>query len=566
MGGQRLLQTTPTPGASTPPVLTSTDEYFPLSADAKVRELMGVVSPHRRGRSRDSTSTGARTLATPSPSLTITSSGPTSQAHVASMVSVRPAEVAVRKGSASHIANLARVPAETVIGPNAVGSHVLQHLPSTTFTPPMKAKMSPDMMPAALRVGTLKQSPGGTYPIDPPSPERRQTVPEQAYALPFPASPQAIEALADLADLAKQTESLFARHARLRSERQSLCTEITQGLRESKPGPDYVNTLLDQHMSLATITSSMDICFAKLKSLDCRKENAIAVLAAQAVVKTASPTIPGKVEKSNTLAPLKDTGSNAVRPASPPLPSPALTEGQVISMYQHMKRPEIKSIILPIMGTPAMSVPPMPLAILTTKDLNLEADQKALPRRMNIKGAKAAKILGIVEDETNERPVSPAMFSHANYNHTQTKSKPSLSRIDVDFANKPSNPAPERPLPMPPASSSASARKPSITFPPSERALHSAATKKSISNAFDPQGPSTSSSRASSPDDRELQTPLEEEPTFNDQKSPSIQTVHVYMGEGVMRGRMSNMDASIIDHRLSHIGEDDLLDYYRDLQ
>lgn len=478
------------------------------------------------------------------------------------MVSVRPAEVANRKPSGGQAKSIPRKPVESAHGMVPANSLTLHHLPSTTFIPPTKADMSPNMMPAALRVGTLKKATTTEQANGRASPDPSQHTSAPAT---LPVDRQAVQALAELADLAKQTEALFARHAKLRAERQQLSTEITQGLRENKPGPDYANTLLDQHQSLATITSSMDICLAKLKSLDCRKENAIAVLAAQAVSKAPSPK-PGKTEKTPVSASPKLHEQEVTAPDTPAtIPSPALTEGQVISMYQQWKRPEVKSIILPIMRTPDIPTAPIPLTIVAHTDLNLEADQKELPRRMNIKGAKAAKILGIIEDETNERPASPAMFRSANYNsHAQTRSKPSLSRLDVDFANKPPSPAPERPLPMPPPS--ARAQNVVSPPPPSERPLHSASTKKSPHGLQEAQGPSTGSSRASSPDEREAQTPSEEEPVFNENKSPSVQTVHVYMGEPVLRGRMSNMDASIMEHRLSHIGEDDLLDYYRDLQ
>ena len=558
-------QGTSTPSAGTPLVLTSTDEYFPLSADAKVRELMGVGTPKSRGRSLGSDSTRTRTSISASPSLTISSPASKHHAHVASIVSVRAAEVANRKPSVGQVKCIPRKPVESTVGTKPAGSLTLHHLPSTTYIPAVKADMSPNMMPAALRVDTLKKATNTEQATDRSSPEPSQhTCGTTAFA-PLPADPQAVQALATLADLAKQTEALFARHAKLRSERQQLSTEITQGLRENRPGPAYVNTLLDQHMCLATITSSMDICLAKLRSLDCRKETAIAVLAAQAVTKVASTNLSQTEKSPLTGSPKASESQEAGAPNVPnPPPSPALTEGQVISMYQHMKRPEVKSIILPIMRMTDAPAPPMPLTIVAHADMNLEADEKELPRRMNVKGAKAAKILGIMEDETNERPHSPAMFRSANYNHSQAKSKPSLSRLDVDFANKAPSPAPERPLPMPPPS----ARTQNANSPPSssERTIHSASTRRSPHGLQEAQDPSTGSSRASSPDEREAHTPLEEEPMFNENKSPSIQTVHVYMGEGVMRGRMSNMDASIMEHRLSHVGEDDLLDYYRDLQ
>lgn len=81
-------------------------------------------------------------------------------------------------------------------------------------------------------------------------------------------------------DLAQQSEALHTRYALLRSDRQKLSTTITSSLKDLQQGPDYSTTLLDQHLSLVTINSSMDICFAKLKALDCRKEEAITSLVA----------------------------------------------------------------------------------------------------------------------------------------------------------------------------------------------------------------------------------------------------------------------------------------------
>jgi hypothetical protein len=75
-----------------------------------------------------------------------------------------------------------------------------------------------------------------------------------------------------------QIEGLHSRYVQLRGDRIKLSTAISAALREQKPGPDYANMLLDQHLSLNAINSSMDICFAKLKALDCRKEDAIAAL------------------------------------------------------------------------------------------------------------------------------------------------------------------------------------------------------------------------------------------------------------------------------------------------
>lgn len=85
-----------------------------------------------------------------------------------------------------------------------------------------------------------------------------------------------------LAELSEQCEALHARHATLRVQRQQISSGIIASLKEHKPGPDYSNMLLNEQLSLAAVSSSIDICFAKLKSLECRKEDAIAILVAQA--------------------------------------------------------------------------------------------------------------------------------------------------------------------------------------------------------------------------------------------------------------------------------------------
>lgn len=90
-----------------------------------------------------------------------------------------------------------------------------------------------------------------------------------------------IDPAATLKELAEQTEALQARYANLRVERQKISSSMVAKLKEQRPGPEYANLLLDEQLSLAAVSSSMDICFAKLKALDCRKEEAIAALIAQ---------------------------------------------------------------------------------------------------------------------------------------------------------------------------------------------------------------------------------------------------------------------------------------------
>ncbi|EME49897.1 hypothetical protein DOTSEDRAFT_68636 [Dothistroma septosporum NZE10] len=93
-----------------------------------------------------------------------------------------------------------------------------------------------------------------------------------------------------LKELSEQYESLHARYASLRAERQKLSGSIIESLKDQQPGPEYVNTLLDNQLTLAAISSSMDVCFARLKSLDCRREDAVAALVAKASQPEISPT------------------------------------------------------------------------------------------------------------------------------------------------------------------------------------------------------------------------------------------------------------------------------------
>jgi hypothetical protein len=100
---------------------------------------------------------------------------------------------------------------------------------------------------------------------------------------------------ATLKELTEQTEALQLRYTSLRMERQALSASIISKLQDPKPGPDYHNFLLDEQLSLAAVSSSMDICFAKLKALDCRKEDLVAAMIAQAAVPTPRRYIPSSV-------------------------------------------------------------------------------------------------------------------------------------------------------------------------------------------------------------------------------------------------------------------------------
>lgn len=95
--------------------------------------------------------------------------------------------------------------------------------------------------------------------------------------------------IATLKDLSQQCDALHTRYASLRVERQRLSSGIIEKLKEQRTDTEHRNSLLNDQLSLASVGSSMDICFAKLKSLDCRKEEAISALIAQTTHETKPP-------------------------------------------------------------------------------------------------------------------------------------------------------------------------------------------------------------------------------------------------------------------------------------
>ncbi|KAF2862578.1 hypothetical protein K470DRAFT_262801 [Piedraia hortae CBS 480.64] len=87
-----------------------------------------------------------------------------------------------------------------------------------------------------------------------------------------------------LVNLTRQTEALHVRYATLRFDRQKLTTSIQNSLKE-RAEPE---TLLDLHLSLAAVSSSMDICFAKLHSLECQKDEAMRAVIRQCTARAQS--------------------------------------------------------------------------------------------------------------------------------------------------------------------------------------------------------------------------------------------------------------------------------------
>ncbi|EMC95235.1 hypothetical protein BAUCODRAFT_123697 [Baudoinia panamericana UAMH 10762] len=127
---------------------------------------------------------------------------------------------------------------------------------------------------------------------DDPSPAGHRTMPQPATHAdrdkPIPDLPSRPsdcksrtqdDSLETLTSLSSQTEALHRRYAVLRFERQRMSAAMVANLKEHCER-NNANALLEQHLFLAAINSSIDICFAKLMSLECRKEAAMNALAA----------------------------------------------------------------------------------------------------------------------------------------------------------------------------------------------------------------------------------------------------------------------------------------------
>jgi hypothetical protein len=191
----------------------------------------------------------------------------------------------------------------------------------------------------------------------------------------------------------------------------------------------------------------------------------------------------------------------------------------------------------------------------TRLDIDYDTDDSDAPRRMNIKGAKAAKILGLsLEDNTNPDTRS-SEISASRPVHT-LKANHSTTSLDRDhFTRTPSPaPAPDRPLPARP--SVRMKQREHVPAPLPLKPVEKSVVEKTPYNAPYSVNDSAVSSRASSPaDERGAETPHEEYPAF-DAKSPGMQTVHVYFPES-MAGT-----PSLHSSTFSEVGEDELLAYY----
>ncbi|KAF2717780.1 hypothetical protein K431DRAFT_288214 [Polychaeton citri CBS 116435] len=255
---------------------------------------------------------------------------------------------------------------------------------------------------------------------------------------------EAEDPLKTLEGLSTQSEALHARYTDLRAERQKLTVSITETIREMKAGPGYANRLLDQQLSLNAIQSSMDICFAKLKSLDCRKEEAIQKLIAKTKedMKQNSPKAQGEVKTKAKSEARSNAQSEAVSNIPvPPIPDDEPRQGDLTHSLS------IKSVKEIGAGRPVEVSRAQPAMVVTIKShrssdlthrrlgsnykgssggssmLILDVDDNAgspkasseimsvgstpedgFRKKIRVKGAQAATILGLVAESANISP------------------------------------------------------------------------------------------------------------------------------------------------------------------
>ncbi|KAK0934789.1 hypothetical protein LTR29_013646 [Friedmanniomyces endolithicus] len=293
-----------------------------------------------------------------------------------------------------------------------------------------------------------------------------------------------------LRGLARQTEALHARYTSLRSDRQKLTISIVGSLREQKAGPEYVNTMLDQHLSLAAINSSMDICFAKLKSLECRKEEAMTAILAHRAAKRrheklrqatttrshsslrsreesgrSTPESAVEVVKAKTSASKLRKDSVHPEPLAPVPRESSQTRGlDADNVFgtshgrQESESSEASYKRLTAIQSPVESMPMAEDDGFSSSDV-----ESSQPRKIRIKGAKAAKILGLVKEAADAQLGSSGITLPAEPEPDLTS--PLLTRAlgennmaikvhipssPFHLALPPPSPAPTSPLPTPP--------------------------------------------------------------------------------------------------------------------
>lgn len=488
--------------------------YFPLSADAQMRELMGM-SPI------DSSEASS---VPPMPVL---------DSKFKQCVEL-PAITINTDVKSPETTDLS--PTSKPTGPSSAPED-LESLSRPPMHSPTFSHASSSLKPAALRIPSPKRSASARsvterHPMVPKAKEKQLS---QYPTKTTVAVEDDIETtMSTWAELTVQTTTLHARYATLREDRQFILSAMTQALREQRPGPDYVNTILDQQMSLTMCCSSMDICLAKLKAVARRKDALAKTLATHALLNT--PT----------------WGLSEQQPASKTSPTSSTAVASNKSAQQSTSPSAKAHDALPT----RVSSKPQNQSVAQKSKSRMESesdtDDGGAPRRMNLKGVKAARILGLNLDGTVNEELSRGPSTRRPIHTLQTN----LSTTSLDREQFTRTAIPNQITVLP---TSTPIRHDQKNFTPSWRTADSPTIHRFPQTTQDYVDASTSSSRASSPaDERGAETPNgAHTSTFDDPKSPGMQTVHVYFPES------TSLSASLrASTSLSEAGEDELLEYY----
>ena len=397
-------------------------------------------------------------------------------------------------------------------------------------------------------------------------PRPRSATPDSALRVlkPVELKPASSDPAQTIQELSKQCEALHARYSSLRAERVKLSTAISASLREDKPGPDYATVLLDQHLSLNAINSSMDICFAKLKSLDCRKEEAMATFMRQiktksifdegrksAMTSAKSPltvvftTESGRSTPDLTREPKSLTPEFGASGRFSPLParmeSPARLTPEVPQEAKFSSKPEgherkdtmepektvmREDTMVPEKRTTVILASPSPESLADSAPISpISSIDSHKTKRIRIKGTKAAKILGLVAqsangtkgitlpDETSPKDASPGKHMELE---VEIQPRKSAERRSAERKRAPPPPTPVVAMPK---------RKPPPPPPPRQ------GTNDSVSST------TGSSHTDSSPEAPEVKTPrgsVEAPLGLKSPKKGMLQTIQVFVDDDIL--------------------------------
>ncbi|KAH9826960.1 hypothetical protein Tdes44962_MAKER03191 [Teratosphaeria destructans] len=393
-----------------------------------------------------------------------------------------------------------------------------------------------------------------------------------------------VDPSAQLSNLTKQTEALHKRYATLRSDRQMLQSNIVASLKEQRAGPELASILLDQHLELTAINSSMDICFAKMKSLECKKEEAMAAIIAQhkALHKTDATARRRASHKTRSvISPLSETSgrrtpdmnldvrssmhqrSSSRRRIAPPLPKPGRADNEPLPALERQGTRSTNRHTV-IRATRQST------DVVVGEDFAAEPDQlsrapqgtEVESKKIHINGVKAVQLLGLVREVANDQSGADARTSPPELvKSALTAAATQQPLIEVHIPTSPhtvlpstilSNPNHNKTLPTPPSSA-----KHHHSTPSDASTTASTASSSAQSSAAEPSTATTSRTSSTSHSPLEL-TREDYEGELMECRTRESRTV----GK-LMRGKsVHTIQVYVDDDILEDYEQNEILDYY----